>query len=55
MTNHEITSSESIDNILLQSYHDPERLNFFEKLIYFIRDILKLDVLDNHVNDIARR
>ncbi|EPS8493219.1 hypothetical protein ACVH8U_002094 [Yersinia enterocolitica] len=49
------TSSSRIDNILSQSYHDPEKLNLFEKLIYFIRDILKLDVLDNHVNDIAQR
>ncbi|EMJ2905198.1 hypothetical protein V7P23_001872 [Yersinia enterocolitica] len=55
MSGHKITSSESVDNILLQSYHDPEKLSFFEKLIYFIRDILKLDVLDNHVNDIAQR
>ncbi|EKN3402277.1 hypothetical protein AB5J03_002351 [Yersinia enterocolitica] len=55
MSSHKITSSESVDNILLQSYHDPEKLSFFEKLIYFIRDILKLDVLDNHVNDIAQR
>ncbi|EKN3595575.1 hypothetical protein FG435_002396 [Yersinia enterocolitica] len=55
MSGHKITSSESVDNILLQSYHDPEKLSFFGKLIYFIRDILKLDVLDNHVNDIAQR
>ncbi|MFQ6246426.1 hypothetical protein ACLMPP_18375 [Yersinia enterocolitica] len=55
MSGHKITSFESVDNILLQSYHDPEKLNFLEKLIYFIRDILKLDVLDNHVNDIAQR
>ncbi|MBW5867369.1 hypothetical protein H0I69_06015 [Yersinia enterocolitica] len=55
MSGHKITSSESVDNILLQSYHDPEKLSFFEKLIYFIRDILKLDVWDNHVNDIAQR
>ncbi|HDZ9830850.1 TPA: hypothetical protein ACYTJQ_002969 [Yersinia enterocolitica] len=55
MSGHKITSSESVDNILLQSYHDPEKLSFFEKIIYFIRDILKLDVLDNHVNDIAQR
>ncbi|EMQ4302022.1 hypothetical protein ACR3FU_001803 [Yersinia enterocolitica] len=55
MSGHKITSSESVDNILLQSYHDPEKLSFFEKLIYFIRGILKLDVLDNHVNDIAQR
>ncbi|HDL6961315.1 TPA: hypothetical protein PXM28_000525 [Yersinia enterocolitica] len=53
--NNAIISAECIDNILSQSYHDPEKLNLFEKLIYFIRDILKLDVLDNHVNDIAQR
>ncbi|HDL8420078.1 TPA: hypothetical protein U5D93_002762 [Yersinia enterocolitica] len=55
MIDNAITSSESIDNILLQSYHDPEKSSIFERLIYFIKNILKLDFLDNHVNDIAQR
>ncbi len=54
MIDNAITSSESIDNILLQSYHDPEKSSIFERLIYFIKNILKLDFLDNHVNDIAQ-
>ncbi|EKN6412504.1 hypothetical protein DVP79_22870, partial [Yersinia enterocolitica] len=55
MIDNAITSSESIDNILLQSYQDPEKSSIFERLIYFFKNILKLDFLDNHVNDIAQR
>ncbi|EOD4081873.1 hypothetical protein ACOHX9_001517 [Yersinia enterocolitica] len=55
MIDNAITSSESIDNILLQSYQDPEKSSIFERLIYFIKNILKLDVLDNHIKNIAQR
>lgn len=50
-----ITSSASLDDISRQPYRASEKLNFFEKLIFFIRDIFKLDVLDNHLNDVAQR
>lgn len=30
MSGHKITSSESVDNILLQSYHDPENSVFLK-------------------------
>ncbi|HEN3577675.1 TPA: hypothetical protein U5D98_000830, partial [Yersinia enterocolitica] len=50
-----ITPSERTYNTLLQSYNEPEKLNIFQKIIHFIRDILRMDVLDNHLNDIAQR